>query len=96
MDANFPIIERVVEATFEITQPLSFIFNVTQPLVIDMTSGVVQVTGDPWDGPYTITPHAYQQDFDTTDKLFVDDLTVLQIPTHQAPNTKGTTFTIDG
>lgn len=96
MSVNMNLIPQVVEATFEVTGPLSFAMEVFGPLTIDMTSNVVQVTGDPWTGPYTITPHAYDQDFNTTNKLFQDDLTVLKIPTHQAPNTKGTTFTIDG
>lgn len=70
--------------------------TITRPLVLNMTSNVVQVEGDPWEGPYEITPHSYDQDFETVNKLFVDDLTVLSIVTHEAPNTKGTTFTIDG
>lgn len=96
MAVNMNVSPDYIEMEMVITGYVELGMVITKPLVLDMTSNVVQVTGDPWEGPYEIVPHSYDQEFETNDKLFVDDLTVLSIVTHEAPNTKGTTFTIDG
>lgn len=95
MDANLNIVQDL-SLEMSVSQYIDMDMTITEPLVIDMTSNVVQVTGDPWEGPYEIIPHSYDQEFDTVEKLFIDDLTVRAIVTHENPNTKGTTFTIDG
>lgn len=97
MAASIDIATENLDLELEVTpEYLVMDMEITQPLVLNMTSNTVQVAGDPWEGPYEIVPHSYDQEFDTVEKLFVDDLTVLSIVTHEAPNTKGTTFTIDG
>lgn len=95
MDINLNVVPDL-SMEMSVTEYIDMDMTITRPLVIDMTSNVVQVTGDPWEGPYEITPHSYDQEFNTVEKLFIDDLTVLAIVTHENPNTKGTTFTIDG
>ena len=51
-------------------------------------------THDTYDGAYTVTPNAADQQLETRDKLMRDDITVLAIPYREVGNASGTTIII--
>ena len=50
--------------------------------------------GETYEGEYVITPHTYEQVFETKNKTMKDDLTVLEIPYDETTNPYGTTVVI--
>lgn len=42
-----------------------------------------------YDGPYEVTPHFYEQELQTKNKLMTDDVTVEIIPAHETTNPQG-------
>lgn len=60
----------------------------------DCSVGVQMVSGKTYKGEYSATPHRAAQQFATKGLNMLDDFSVLEIQTHEAPNTYGTTFTI--
>lgn len=58
---------------------------------------VTTITGDMYDGPYTVTPYLEAQILATKNKTMRDDVTVFEIPYAEVSNTSGgTTATIGG
>lgn len=50
--------------------------------------------GDPYLGPYEVTPQVYEQTLETKNKSMRDDVTVYEIPYAEVSNIYGTTVVI--
>lgn len=56
-----------------------------------------QIGGDPYEGPYTVTPKVTEQTLETLAHTMTDNVTVLEIPYIAVSNPSGgTTVTIGG
>ena len=57
---------------------------------IQVETAIIHYDGDPYEGPYIVTPLAWQQQtLETKDKLMQDDVTVLEIPYFETTNPQG-------
>ena len=66
-----------------------------KPVKVSSTVGAaIGISADEYEGEYESTPTTHAQQYETDGKLMTGDFTVLEIPTHEAPNDFGTTFTI--
>ena len=64
---------------------------------LDTAIEVIQIGGDPYEGPYTVTPKVTEQTLETLAKTMTDNVTVLEIPYIAVSNPSGgTTVTIGG
>ena len=67
------------------------ILGVTQDVLrpISLQTAVIRWEGDPYEGPYTVTPKTAAQSLETRHKTMRDDVTVLEIPYYQTTNAQG-------
>ena len=63
-------------------------------LEAEIYKAVRDCTHEAYDGAYTVTPNAADQQLETRDKLMWDDITVLAIPYREVGNASGTTIII--
>lgn len=63
-------------------------------ITAEIYKAVRDCTHDAYDGAYTVTPNAADQQLETRDKLMRDDITVLAIPYREVGNASGTTIII--
>lgn len=62
----------------------------TAKIHLKVSGGSVQVQGDPYDGPYEVTPLvASDVVLETRKKLMRDDVTVRKIPQYEVSNDAG-------
>ena len=66
--------------------------DVARPMSIK--TAVIHVDGDPYEGPYEVTPKITAQTLDTHDKHMKDDVTVLEIPYYETSHQDGLTVYI--
>lgn len=75
-------------ATYDDTLPMDV---TSSNETIDMSIGAAYEMreGDPYDGPYEVTPRLHVQSLETDGKLMEDDVTVYEIPVTRTTNPHG-------
>lgn len=78
-----------VEVESEITKYIDISIDDTNDLSIELDTGL---TGDPYPGPYIVTPKKdIEQKLETNGLYMADDVTVLEVPYSEVSNTAGGT-----
>lgn len=67
--------------------------DVARPIHID-AARIIYEGGEPYEGPYTVTPKVSSQQLATAHKLMTRDVTVLEIPYYETSNINGITVYI--
>jgi hypothetical protein len=72
-----------------ITEPRYRVEAREQDFSVTISSAIVMVTGDPYEGAYTVVPMTSEQVLRTKAKTMLDDVTVTEIPYQQTTNEAG-------
>ena len=72
-----------------VTEPRYRVDAVERLFSVTVASAIVMVTGDPYEGAYTVVPTTSEQILETRAKTMLDDVTVTEIPYQQVTNEAG-------
>ena len=72
-----------------VTEPRYRVDAVESEFSVSVSSAIVVVTGDPYEGAYQIVPTFSEQVLETRAKTMLDDVTVEEIPVHRVSNPAG-------